>query len=338
MHSHHAKVHRPGFGRWLLLLAGIYAVLIAVGAGIFWGYLKRYERNHPVGAMNAYFAQLRQGERDAILADSGFPFNEINTPDVYWRYLEEKYAHGDRRWQYAEVPQTEGKTVYDVYAEDKRYGSLTLDRQPDGWHICSDYTLQTLTVIAAGEPQMNGVDLTAYRTGETTVEIFAGGSGDPPATGTYTVPCLQEGTFTLNGETPLLERDGDITLHLSPAVSEPDRQALTALSEAVARTYAAYISGDAPLSELTAYLESDTDFSRQVKAYSSYYYNKHNSIDFQQLQVSAPAAWSADAFTADVSFDFVVRRTYDSHTYPTRYRIAFRRSGKGFSVCNIQTM
>lgn len=338
MHTQHAKAHRPGFGRWLLLLAGIYAVLIAVGAGAFWGYLKRYEKNHPVGAMNAYFAQLKQGERDAILADSGFSFNEINTPDAYWAYLEEKYDHGDCRWQYAEMPQADGKTVYDVYAKNKRYGSLILDRQPNGWHVCSDYTLHTLTVLAAGEPQMNGIRLTAYRTNESPVEIFTGGSSAPPAIGTYSIPCLQEGTFTINGETPHQERDANGILHLSPPVSETDRQALTALSESVARTYAAYISGDAPLSELTAYLESSTDFSRQVKAYSSYYYNKHNSIDFRQMQIHDPVAWSSDTFTVDVSFDFVVRRTYDSHTYPTSYRIAFRRSGKGFSVSNIQTM
>ena len=337
MSSQHTRSRRPGFGRWLLLLVGVYAVLIAVGAGIFWNYLKHYEKSHPVGAMNTYFTQLKQGERDAILADSGFPFNEINTPDAYWSYLEQKYAHGDRRWQYAQRQETEGKTVYDVYADDKRYGTLTLDKRADGWHICSDYTLQTLTVIAAGVPRMDGADLTPYRTAETPVAAFAGGA-TAPATGTYVIPCLHEGTFTLNGESSRREQDADGTLHLSPTVSESDKQALTALSEAVARTYAAYISGDAPLEELTAYLESGTDFLRQVKAYSSYYYNKHNSIDFQQLQVSDPAAWATDTFTVEVSFDFIVRRTYDSHTYPTRYRIALCRRDAGFAVRNIQTI
>lgn len=339
MPSRHARVRqRTGFGKWLLLLAALYAVLIAVGAGLFWNYLKHYEKNHPVGAMNSYFAQLQQGERDAILADSGFPFNEINTPDIYWSYLEEKYACGACRWQYAEIPHPDGKTVYDVYADNRRYGTLTLDRREDGWHVCSDYTLHTLTVVAAGEPQMNGAALSAYRTTETPVAAFDGAGGDVPATGTYTIPCLQEGAFTLNGTAPRRERAEDGTLFLYPAVSDEDTKTLTALGETVARTYAAYISGDAPLEELSALLESGTPFMRQVKAYSSYYYNKHNSIEFRELQVEPPLAWSADAFTVEVSFDFVVNRTYDSHTYPTRYRIAFRRSGTGFAVCNIQTM
>lgn len=339
MSSRHAKAQsHAGFGKWLLILSALYAVLIAAGAGIFWNYLKRYEQNHPVGAMNAYFSQLKQGKRDTILADSGFPFDDINTPEQYWSYLLEKYAHGECRWQYAEIPQPDGKTVYDVYADNRRYGALTLERQEDGWHVRSDYTLQTLTVIAAGEPRMNGVELSAYRTAETPVEAFDGIGGDTPVAGTYTIPCLQEGTFTLNGAAPQSERETDGTLHLYPAASEGDTQALTDLSETVARTYAAYISGDAPLEDLSARLESGTPFLRQVKAYSSYYYNKHNSIDFRNLQVDPPRAWSADAFTVEVSFDFVVNRTYDSHTYPTRYRIAFRRGTAGFAVCNIQTL
>ena len=138
MHSHHAKAHRSGFGRWLLLLAGIYAVLIAVGAGVFWGYLKRYERNHPVGAMNAYFAALKNGEREKILADSDFPFDAVNTADAYWQYLLTKYANGEKRWQYAECPREDGATVYDVYAENRHFGTLTLEKTDDGWRVHSD--------------------------------------------------------------------------------------------------------------------------------------------------------------------------------------------------------
>lgn len=337
MKTRHTKA--AGFGRCLGILAAVYAILIAAGAGLFWNYLKHYEQNHPVGAMNAYFSQIRQNNRDTILADSEFPFDAINTREVYWAYLTEKYAGGDRPWQYAEMPEQDGKTVYDVYADNQRYGTLVLDRQADGWHVRSDYTLQPVTVIAAGEPRMNGADLTAYRTAETPVDAFAGAGGTIPTTGTYSLSCLSVGSITLNHDTaPVILQSSDGTRQVHPSVTEADRTALSAFGEKAARTYAAYISSDAPWAELSALLESGTDFSRQVKAYSSYYYNKHRSIDFQNLQVKEPVAWSPDAFTVEVSFDFVVSRTYDSHTYPTAYRIACRRHGNGFAVANIQTL
>lgn len=338
MKEQHAKPRRFSFRKLLLCIAAAYLALIAVGAGLFWGYLRRYEQNHPVGAMNAYFAALQNGEQEKIFSNSRFSFSDLNTQSIYWDYLQEKYAGGDRAWQYAEQPEENGKTVYDVYADNRQYGTLYLEKQDDGWHVSSDYILQKLTVIAAGDAEMNGVPLAAYYTGPTPVEAFSGTSGNVPALQCYSFHCLKEGTFTLDGKPAKLERDADGTVRLYPTVSDADATALKGFAETVSRVYAAYISGDAELSQLTAHLESGTDFLRQVRAYSSYYYNKHISIDFQNMQVSEPVAWSQDTFTVDASFDFIVRRTYDSHTYPTHYRLACRRTDSGFAVVNIQTL
>lgn len=331
---------KRGFWKVLVALAAVYAVLIAVGAGIFWKKLDRYEKNHPVGAMNAYFAALKNGERENILADSGFPFDAVNTEDGYWQYLLKKYANGDKKWQYAERPREDGVTEYDVYAEDTRFGTLTLQRADDGWHVRSDYALTPLTVIASAAPLLDGVSLADYVTADkpTPVAAFDGAGGTIPETAVYTVSCLSVGQLSLPSGAAVAEKDADGAVHLTAAPSDADKAALSAFAEKTAKTYAAYISGDAEQSALFALMESGTTFAKQVRAYSSYWYNKHSSIDFENLRVETPIAWSADAFTVDVSFDFIVRRTHDSHTYLTKYRIACRRHGDGFRVANILTL
>lgn len=283
---------KRGFWKVLVALAAVYAVLIAVGAGIFWKKLDRYEKNHPVGAMNAYFAALKNGEREKILADSGFPFDAVNTEDGYWQYLLKKYANGDKKWQYAERPREDGVSLADYVTADK----------------------------------------------PTPVAAFDGAGGTIPETAVYTVSCLSVGQLSLPSGAAVAEKDADGAVHLTAAPSDADKAALSAFAEKTAKTYAAYISGDVEQSALFALMESGTAFAKQVRAYSSYWYNKHSSIGFENLRVETPIAWSADAFTVDVSFDFIVRRTHDSHTYLTKYRIACRRHGDGFLVANILTL
>ena len=328
------------FRRVFVILTVVYAVAIAVGLLCFRQYLKHYEENHPVGVMNAYFAALASNDTAKILADADFPFDDLNTQEAYLQYLREKYPETDKR-QYAELPSdTDGRLLFAVYANDQQRGTLTLQkREDDTYRVFSDWELRPMfTVTSPAVPLLNGVSLAAYCEGgdPTVVPAFAGVGGTLPTVSTYTVRTLLPETVTLPDGDAVLTWQEDGTLLVTAKPQESDTVALTAFAEKAARTFACYISKDAPFSDLSAMLESNTPFSRDVRAYDNYWYNQHRSVDFENMQVSAPVAWSADAFTVEVSFDFIVRRTYDSHTYPTQYRIACRRTANGFSVTNIQ--
>ncbi len=330
---------RPSFRAVLIGLVALYAVLIAVGLLVFYGYLKQYEQNHPAGAMDSYFAALKNGKTEQILTDSDFAFDAINTKEAYIQYLNEKYRAGDGRWQYALREDADGQQVYDVYESNQKYGSLTLQKRDEGgYRVFSDWEFGAETAyVSPVEPYVSGVSLSAYRDGEPmTAPEFEGVSGTVPTLSTYRVKTLLSPTVTLqDGETPVLSALKDGTVQVTPAVSAADAAALTAFGEQVARTYACYISNDAEYSELQALIDGNTPFSRGVRAYDRKWYNQHRSVEFENMKVSPPVAWSEDHFTVDVSFDFVVSRTYDSSTFATKYHIACRRAEDGFRVVNI---
>lgn len=333
------KVKRPSFRVVLIGLVVLYAVLIAVGLLIFRGYLQRYEQNHPAGAMDAYFAALHSGKTEKILADSDFPFDAINTKDAYIDYLNERYRAGDGQWQYALKEESDGRLVYDVYESNQKYGSLTLEKaEKGGYRVFSDWEFGAeTTFVSPVEPFVNGVSLSAYREGEpVTASEFEGLSGTLPTLSTYRVKTLLPPEVTLqNGVSPVLTTLKDGSVQVTAPVSAADTATLTAFAEKAARTYACYISNDAEYSELQALLESNTPFTRWVRAYDRKWYNQHRSVEFQNMKVEPPVAWSEEYFTVDVSFDFVVSRTYDSSTFKTAYHIACRRAGDGFRVVNI---
>lgn len=334
-----AKAKHLTFRAVLIGLAVLYALIIAGGLLAFRSYLQRYERNHPAGAMDAYFQALQSGETEKILKDSDFPFDAMNTQADYLQYLKEKYHGGEGQWQYAARDSADGRYVYDVYESDQKYGTLTLEKIPEGgFRVFSDWSyLPEMRLISPVEPYANGISLDICRSSEAeTMTEFDGVSGVTPMLTAYRIQTLLTPTVTLaDGGAPVLTTLEDGSVQVTPTVSESDAEKLNRFAEQVARTYACYISNDAALSELQALMESGTPFSREVRAYDNYWYNQHKSVEFKNMQTSPPMSWGADSFTVDVSFDFVVSRTYDSHTYPTSYHITCRRAGDSFRVVNI---
>lgn len=328
------------FKKSLLLLSAVYAIAIVIGLSVFWNYLSRYEAGHPVGAMNAYFDALQNGDTQKILADSEFAFDEYNTEGIYIEYLSQKYMNGDGDWQYAvmESDEKNGVYTYDVYESDKKYGTLHLTRKEDGWHVRSDWAYGTEMVISSTSvPLINGVAAKSQGAGEA-LSLFEGTSGEIPALTQYAVKTLLPPEITLPGGQVVQSALKDGSTQVTQAPSAADAQTLTALAETAARTYACFISGDAQLADITALLESGTPFAKGLRAYDPKWYNQHKSVAFENMQVRSPVMWSDTMFSVQVSFDFVVSRGYDSHTYPTAYDIAFRRTSNGFTVINIAPM
>lgn len=324
------------FKKALLFISIAYAVLILIGLGVFWGYLKQYEAHHPVGAMNGYFARLKSGDTATIVEESGFVFDEYNSQKLYIQYLQEKYIGGDLRWQYADMGEKDGALVYDVYAEDQKYGTLYLTKQQNGsYAVRSDWAYgHTTTLVCPQVPLVNGIQ--AKPDGEAApLTVFQGAPGTVPTVARYTVKTLLTPEITLaNGQAVLtpLEK-GEVQVTAVPSAN--DTASLKTFAEKAARTYACYISQDETYANLAALCQGGTPFLTGVRAYDGKWYNKHNSVEFANMQVQDPVMWTADTFTVEVAFDFIVKRTYDSHTYPTRYKIAVRRGGNGYQVVNI---
>lgn len=319
------------FKKGFVFLCAVYAVLIAVGLLCFRGYLKTYEASHPVGAMNGYFAALAAGDTDTIIAQSGFPFDAYNTKDAYVAYLAKRYNGGVGNWQYALMDSTDDTYTYDVYESDQKKGTLTLTREDDGFAVRSDWAYGAKTIVQSPQTVLvNGVPLAVEN--PQTVTVFAGARGRLPTVSAATVETLQAPVLSLDGTQAVLteQKDGSILVTRTPQ----DAAAVKAFAETAAKTYALYISNDIERGELTALMESGTPFASGVYAYDGKWYNKHNTAVFENMQVSEPIQWTADCFTVEVTFDFVVSRTYDTHTYPTAYTVAVRKSGE-YKIVNI---
>lgn len=325
------------FKKGILLLGIVYAVAIAVGLLLFYGYLARYEARHPVGAMNTYFSDLKKGDTAEILANSVFPFDAYNTADVYIQYLKETYKNGDGNWQYAQVDADDNPDTdsYAVYENGERYGTLHLTRDGDGWKVRADWAYTSdLQVQFTEELLVNGAPVTASCI-RMPVKAFENAVKVPPALATHVVKTLCTPTLALSQGEAVQETMADGTVRVTRAPSDADAAALKVLAEQAARTYACFISGDAKLEDMQALVVAGTPFANGLRAYDQKWYNEHKSVEFENMQVADAVMWNDTAFSVQVRFDFTVSRGYDAHTYPTAYELAFVKQNGNFRLANL---
>ncbi len=331
-------MRKLSFKKGLLVLSAFYALLIVVGLLVFRVYLKNYEEHHPVGAMNSYFADLKNGKTADIIEQSEFPFDAYNSQKNYIQYLQEKYVGGDLRWQYADMGEKDGALVYDVYADNEKYGTLYLKKQKNGsFAVRSDWAYgYEKEMVSPVIPQINGIALEKQGESETVTD-FVGAPGENPVVSCFTVKTLLIPTITVNETPAVTETLKDGTVQVTTPFTR-DVSLLKTFAETAATTYAKYISQDETYGNFAVLCQSGTPFLQGVRAYDNQWYNKHTSIAFENMQVKDPVCWSADSITVEVSFDFIVNRTYDSHTYPTQYKIALRSTENGYKIINISPM
>lgn len=326
-----------GFRIALLVIVLVNLVGIAVALCLLWRHLEIYEAQSPVAAMDAFFADVQAGDTQAIVARLDMRGN--NTPEDYAAWLNRTFSGDVSAFRYAPLPDDGAGKRYAVYDGEKRRGEVRL-YSPEGetgpWTVQPEVTyLPSYTVKAPAYVKMslNGKPLPeTCRQEETPVPLLdtQRDAARIPKTVTYIVSdLLEEPVFTAStpeGTACVVELDDktrEATVRVP--VEGEELRACEEQLETVAKLYARYISQDAAFSELAAHLYKDTDFYDAVRTYDGQYYNKHNSYAFEKFAITEVERYSSDTFAGSVSFDYVIRRTHDTHTFPTKYRMAFQK-------------
>ena len=111
-----------------------------------------------------------------------------------------------------------------------------------------------------------------------------------------------------------------------------------AAAEQAAKTYAAFISSDAGRGELNALLLPGTEFWQAMQEFYNGWYIDHTGYAYENLQRLSLTSAGENAFTAELSFDYLVYRGAREYRYPSRYRLDFLKTANGWKVVRIATL
>lgn len=345
----HIKDKRTRF--WIIPVAIIAASLLltAVGAPLLWAALDNYETSTPLHGIRVFYDRLARG--DLTLADdAGFVPSAFADKEMYIELLREQFGSAESDYLYARIEEesdTPTACRYDIYRDNKRLGTLRLTAQsPHGpWTAHADVQIFgdiTVTAPAFASVSVNGKVLGAAqetaRQPQAQTDALGDFVNDMPQTVTYTVSGLLKAptvTATADGTACEVEADGT---HYAVTAFSQDGADLQQRVRQVAHLYAYYISKDATFAELKPHMVQNTPFYKSAKAYNNYWYNKHLSVEFANEKISDIVMLSTEIFTADISFDYIVKRTHDTNIYPTAYRCLFIKAGDAWLLLDLKML
>lgn len=68
------------------------------------------------------------------------------------------------------------------------------------------------------------------------------------------------------------------------------------------------------------------------------WYIDHNAHEFRDMTHESIRMDSPDAFTAELSFTYVIRMGSKEYEYPSRYRLAFLNTADGWKAVQVETL
>ena len=349
-----AKRSRHRFLMGLCIFAGVLLILGAAALGWLWGELARYEANTPESSVRRYLERVRDGQWDAIYEESGFQPTAIADREDYIAWLQRTYEELPEDYALVRVSGSEEQT-YALMTADREISRLELSSAPEGskysWQVRTQ--VKTIPPVEVSAPAFVTVSADGLQLGE---EYCTGQQSAPgyeqlpegveaPQWLSYRVegflapPQLSvQGPEGMNCTvTPLEEKGESLTAAVSVIPTEEKSEEYWALAEQAAKTYAAFITSDAERNQLNQYLLPGTPFYQAMQEFYNGWYIEHTGYAYENLVREEITVAGEGAFSASLSFDYLIYRGYKEYRYPSSYRLDFIQTNQGWKLVQLTT-
>lgn len=100
------------------------------------------------------------------------------------------------------------------------------------------------------------------------------------------------------------------------------------LAVEVAESYAQFTSADLKFNDIKNYFQEDSEILELLESYNSNRYNNHENSYFENIEVLKPSLTNDSLVKCQVSFDYIVITSQDTHNYPSSYTLYFNQKTK----------
>lgn len=340
---------RKRFLRGLRVYICVSLALIAVGMVVLWNGLKKYEANTPESSMRRYLSQAQSGALDALYEASGFQPTQFAGKAEYEAWLKALYGNGVQDPLFVRDASSDVKApVYTVKSGGQAVSQLELSAAPARakykWNVRT--RVQTMGPVAIMAPESAAVSVN----GSPLDQSYVVGSQEPvgfeglglakqvryQVEGLLTTPVItaasQSGeSYTVGGPA------SDGSYAVETVVSDENAQKYWSLTEDAAKTYAAFITQDASRAKLNTHLLKGTTFYKAMQEFYNGWYIDHDSYEYRNIQHEALDVPAPGAFSAKISFDYVILKGSKEYLYPSSYTLDFVYRDKAWKVSQILT-
>ncbi len=260
------QMKKKGFKRFfigLLIYNAVFAVLVAVGLGVFWDFIEAYEISRPKSAVAPYVEQLSKEQiaaSDAALI--GKIDHNIQSEDACKEFIVNSLS-GNITYAQNVAETTDSQMLYMLMCEGKVIGKVTLTAQEQGsygftpWKV-TDTSFDFSHLVGSEATITVPHDFTVYANGVALDDSYITQDNipydelksyykdyQPPYMVTYTVePILGDIQLTTKdskGKDVTLEENADLSVYMDNC-TEQERKAVDDLLAGFLPSYVAYTS------------------------------------------------------------------------------------------------
>lgn len=332
----------------LALIAGLY------GLAYLWSYLEGYEQSNPKTLVKQMAGLLEQEAFDEAMELGQVDPSQFYDDAQYPAYLKEKLGEfsgltihelasaGTQERRFAIRGTAEGDGVRYVLTpkaggEGEEFTSYSIRQEEIPTKAYTVYLPQGKTLLVNGR----AVPETARDPQTTPVSSFSvlKDAAQIPQLVKYRLEGFtREPDFSLEGEayTSVLDMgDGKAIL---PAAGEEERAERETLILKVAEVYARFTARDASREDMSGYLYRNSEFYTRMNAFDNSWFIDHDTAEFRNARIEQMTDYGEDCFTAEIYFDYYVKKGRTEKTYPTHYRMSFLRIDGQYRVANIEIL
>ena len=323
-----------------------------ITCGYLWFWLYRYEKQSVNGAMLQYVNDVYNHHWDKIYYDDARYFQELNNKDAVTQFLLYTMEQTDMKPGGCTFVWIEGDDVtqyYDVYYRQSKIFTLetTKPENSNVWKVraligAQNYDFETLE---GSTFRINDIPITDRFSHE--LQLVPGGFRgydlDPllPTVTCYHVRNLVgEPAITLENEDDIAVRDHSAyRYYIGPKPTPEQYSDFANLINDTAMAYCQYITEDGTLYDLKQHLLPGTVFYDAVNSFDNQWFSTHESIAYQNIEISDVLPLGENAFVGCIKFDYVVTAANVTQTYSNFYQMYFiKDSNDEWKCINIYTV
>lgn len=328
-------------------------LIISIVLVWLWSYLEKYENSTPQHYIDEFIELLYNDDISEVMTNAGVEKTTFFNASDYKKYITDTLGNDISAIVTYEVGEESGKKLYELSSNAKDAIRIELTEEKNGSDDgFSSYTVKHIDIsynemiIRAPEyvtVLANGIKLTdKYETESIAKSNFL------HVKDKSFIPKFNE--YKISGfiHSPIIEVDkldksrykidgeSDITITIYPPTDEKSK--IEAIASNAAKSYAKFISKDGSFSDYAKYLLKESEYYNIVRGFDNNWYIEHDGFGFESFSVQNVIEYSQKAYSAEVKFDYVIKRKNIRRVYNTNYKISFIKVGDSYKIVNLEVL
>ena len=327
----------------------VFAVSLITGLFFFHGWLSDYEADQPDQIVGRLIEEhIKTGDLFTLKSEYNIKVSEYESKEGFESALKQLTNNGDITYETSLIKSNDYDSAYTIKVGDKKLLDVYVKKGEKKYSVAkiefesSVYKSFCITATSDADIKVNGIAVKdSDRTDETLPNIKSDliNSDKIIKKQIIKLDCLLSAPSSITAESGgkalKIDADGD---SYNVVQDFPEKEKVGDIAGKAASTYAAYMQNESNLDNIRKYMDTGTDFYKNIRTSLISFALRHDSYAIKDLKVSDFHKYSDRLFSCRVQLSNVMERNDSQYADHFDKYVYLRRDGDSFKVLDMQNI